>query len=49
MHLTSHRHGFLRYLTEWQAAEIYRRRQLGMAATRRAIVRAAAEIGRTLP
>ena len=36
MHLTSHHHGFLRYLTEWQAAEIYRRRQMCLRATRRA-------------
>ena len=36
MHLTSHHHGFLRLLTEWQAAEIYRRRLLGIEATRKA-------------
>ena len=36
MHLTSHHHGFLRLLTEWQAAEIYRRRQMGLRATRKA-------------
>ena len=36
MHLTSHHHGFLRYLTEWQAAEIYRRRQMCLHATRKA-------------
>lgn len=36
MHLANHHHGFLRCLTEWQAAEIYRRRLLGVAATRKA-------------
>lgn len=36
MHLTSHHHGFLRLLTEWQAAEIYRRRQMCLRATRKA-------------
>ena len=36
MHLTSHHHGFLRYLTEWQSAEIYRRRRLCLRATRKA-------------
>ncbi len=36
MHLTSRHHGFLRYLTEWQAAEIYRRRRLCLRATRKA-------------
>lgn len=35
MHLTNH-HGFLRYLTEWQAAEIYSRRLLCLRATRKA-------------
>ena len=36
MHLTSHHHGFLRYLTEWQASEVYRRRQMCLRATRKA-------------
>lgn len=36
MHLTSRHHGFLRYLTEWQASEIHRRRQMCLCATRKA-------------
>ena len=36
MILRSHNHSFLRHITERQAREIYRRRLLGVAATRKA-------------